>query len=282
MKNFRYYFVYFFLLFIFFYSGCGNTSGPDYPPGAVKGKIIDLSNNAPLAGATITLKSQNIACISDTAGNYVLGNIQMGTSAIDVYVIASCIDYISDTISVVGVHSNDTVTVNFSLAPSNGIYTKDDIHIQEYIDNNSYNSINLGSLISAIATSTSRDVDLRDSAGARLKFRLVSAYSSGQIPVGLSTKFADSVGYFAKSEFDTLAMFYGASVPISPNDFQRTKTNWFYASLQGSPVYPFYLEGRGSIYGLLYIKSAYIENSIFNLIVDVKINTNGQNYFIIK
>jgi|WetSurMetagenome_2_1015567.scaffolds.fasta_scaffold21486_5 hypothetical protein len=288
MKNFRYYLLIFSLLLLLFSFGCNNATGPDYPPGTVKGRILDSATHLPLAGVRITsVPVSSFSSVSDTAGYYVLGGIPMASSATTTYITATRLNYISTTIGY-WLHAEDTATINFILSPTNGVFIANDIQVQQYLGPNSFNSLDLYLLKSVIATGL-RDIDLRDSAGTGQNFRFYDSYSSGQIPGGYSTNFGNSVGYYTKEQFDTLAMYYGAHEPFDTLlDFPNTKTEPFYTPLTGSPVYPFYLYGRHSfpypnVYGLLYIKSTYIDPSnVFNVIVDVKINRNGQNLFYIK
>jgi len=285
MKVFYYFSFFLSIITLFFLYSCDSNPSnlPDYLPGAIKGRILDSATHKPLPDVTVyTIPAAPSTCQTDSAGYYFLGSVPMGSTGVNLFVIATHEDYINDTIPYF-LHTEDTATINFKLTPIHGVYLMDNIHIQEYLSQSSNNSLDLRYLCSVKATYPYRDLDLRDSAGARQKFRFVTASNSGQLPASYNTKLGDSLGYFSKSEFDTLAMYYGASEPLSPSNFPNSKTNWFYASLTGSTVYPFSL-GRSQnspIYGLLYIKSAYLDgNNVFNMIVDVKININGQNNFI--
>jgi|WetSurMetagenome_2_1015567.scaffolds.fasta_scaffold30514_2 hypothetical protein len=290
MKNFRYYISIFSLLLLLFSFGCNTANGPSYPPGTVKGRILDSATHLPLAGVRITsVPVSSLLSVSDTSGYYVLGGIPMPNSGTYVQITTSRLDYISATVT----HwllAEDTATINFALIPNHGVFIVDNIQIQEHLDLNSNSSINLSSIISKKSNDFDRDLDLLDSAGVRLKFRFVDASKSQQSPVGYETLIGRYLGNFSKSEFDTLAMYYGAGVPLSTADFPNFRTDFFYPNITNGPVFPFYLKGRfesslqePKIYGLLYIKSTYLDPSnIFNVIVDVKINKNGQNYFIIK
>ena len=62
---------------------------------------------------------------------------------------------------------------------------------------------------------------------------------------------------------------------------------YFAYPLAENSVYPVYLYGRylaaptqPKTYGLLYINSTRIENGLFVVTVDIKVNRNGMNYFI--
>jgi len=286
MKNLFFIILYFMLLC--FYCGCNNANGPDYPPGAIKGRVLDSATHKPIVRASvITIPASNLTCATDSGGYFLLGGIPMPSSAVNAHVIASATNYYNDTVGCI-IYSEDTTIINFVLAPTNGIYIIDNIHIQEYVNQNSYNSLDLNLLRTTVSNSYVRDLDLIDTSETTQRFLFVDASSSGQIPMSYTTLIGNNLGNFTKSEFDTLTMYYGAGEPLSESDFPKKSTDFFYPNLTDGPVFPFYLKGRFNInpqapkmFGLLYIKSTYLDpNNIFNVIIDIKINKNGQNYFV--
>jgi hypothetical protein len=287
MKKFQF-LLYGIIISIFFilYSCDSNPSGTaDYPPSCVKGYITDSATHKPVAGVRVFSIPGTTDCLSDTAGYYFLKDIPMSSSGTIVYIIAYRGDnkYLSDTAGRF-IFMDDTIDINFVLVPSNGVYYANNITLEEYVNSNSNSSLDMGYMRVVPQSYPYRDIDLRDSAGARTKFQFRSSGYENMY----QTKFGSSLGNFSKYDFDTLQRIYGAGDPLESNFYYDT-TNYFSTPLKELHVYPFYLKGRTEqnqspvkFYGLLYIKSAYIDpgSSLFTVIVDVKVNRNGQNYFI--
>lgn len=275
-----------FISLFFLISGCSNQSNsPDYPPGFIKGKVLDSATHNPLAGVSITTVPGASACMSDTGGNYFLSGIQMGSSGTNIIVIAARIKYLSDTIPYF-LLSDDTATINFSLRPNNGVYIADNINIEQYTGPNSYSSLDLSLLTSKQASNPYRDLDLKDSSGLAINFRLVSSHLDPAL-LSFITKVGGSLGSYTKTQFDALDKINGFGDSIPDSYFSNYNTDYFSVPLVENSVYPVYLYGRYILYpnqiktvGLLYIKNTYIDNGIFKMIIDLKVNRNGINYFI--
>jgi hypothetical protein len=271
--------------FLILYSCDSNPSEtPAYPPGSVTGRVLDSATHKPLAGVYVSSNPITFGCLTDTSGRYTLTGIPMGTSAMTAYIIYSRVKYINDTIGVT-VSSYDTSRMpDVRLIPTNGVFVGT-ITIQQYDYPESYSSLELDYLLPVMRKWFARDLDLMDSANA---FRFWSSELSPTQPKGFITRLSSSVGNYTKDEFDTLAMYYGAREPLTLADFPEDRTRYFYTPLTESPVYPFYLYGRlmanqnsPKIFGLLHIESTWLEpNNIFKVRVNVKINMNGQNFFI--
>lgn len=286
--------IYFLLLilissFFILYSCDSNPSeSPDYPSGALTGRVLDSATHHPLAGVYINTLPATFGCLTDTAGRYTLTGIQMGTTGTLINIIYSRVKYINDTVTA-WVPSDDTLHMeDVRLIPTNGVFVINDLQVQQYDYPESYSNIDLCYIYPVPTIWGMRDIDLRDSLNTKIKFQFRSS-NLDQYQPGYITKLGNSLGSFTKTEFDTLAMYYGASEPLTDADFPRDRTNYFYTPLTELSVIPFYLVGRyyqdpnlPKIYGLLYIKSTWLEpgNNRFMVKVDVKINKNGQNYFI--
>ncbi|MCX6165724.1 MAG: carboxypeptidase-like regulatory domain-containing protein [Ignavibacteriae bacterium] len=286
----------FFLLFcisiscLFLLSSCDSNPSetPAYPNGAITGRVLDSATHKPLAGVFINTIPATFGCLTDTSGKYTLTGIPMGTTAINVFIIYSRTKYINDTIVKV-IKSDDTLQMeDVRLIPTNGVFVINDLQVQQSDYPESYSNIDLCYIYPVPTIWGMRDVDLRDSLNVKLRFQFRSSHLD-LYQAGYITKLGNSLGGFTKSEFDTLTMYYGANEPLTDADFPRDRTNYFYTPLTELSVIPFYLVGRyyqdpnlPKIYGLLYIKSTWLEpsNNRFMVKVDVKINKNGKNYFI--
>lgn len=287
MKKFFYLFLLFFqILFFFLNYGCEAPTGGIYLPGFIKGTIYDSTNHRPLAGVNVQSNPISDTSFTDENGNYILSNIPMSSSGTSVWVTASKNGYITNTKGVF-VPANDTAELNIFLLPGNGVYIMDNISVRQTGISQTLSGIDLYNLRAVSITYGYRDIDLRDSASTFLRFQFRSSHLAVNYP-GFYTRFGYSLGNFSKSEFDTLAMYYGAGEPLSEADFPRDRTDYFYTPLTERSVIPFYLMGRyipnsnvPRVFGLLYIKNTWLESgsNIFWAQVDVKINRNGQNYF---
>jgi len=289
MKKVFYLLHYILISALFFLYSCDSNPSetPSYPPGSITGRVLDSGTHRPLAGVYISTIPATFGCLTDTSGRYTLTGIPMGTTGMTVQIIYSRVRYINDTVGAT-VSSYDTLRMpDVRLIPINGVLVGT-ITIQQYDYPESYSSLELDYILPVMRKWFARDIDLMDSANAKLRFRFWSSHLSLTNPIGFITKLGNSVGNYTKAEFDTLAMYYGANVPLTDADFPIYWTEYFYTPLTGSPVYPFYLYGRfaanqssSKIYGLLHIESTWLEpNNIFKVRVNVKININGQNYFI--
>ena len=165
--------------------------------------------------------------------------------------------------------------------------------IHEYFDDNSYSAMNLLNGMVVTETNSHKDIQMRDSAGMRVNFYLRSGDIALRIP-GFETKFGFYIAYnnISESEFDTLSKITNLGPTLEPSDFIRSSTSeytnpvYIRVPLTQNTVYSFYLKGKHNaaitiypVYGLLRLRSAYIQGNEFKLAVDIKINTAGQNQF---
>jgi hypothetical protein len=286
MKNIYYLFIIGFILHLVLITGCNPPAGGIYQPSVIRGRTFDSATHKPLPGVNLWTSPTSETVKSDTGGYYIISNVPMSSSATNVWIFANRVRYIADT-SRYWIYANDTFNLNISLLPENGVYVENDVILSQ-ADNEYVESCIDLVYLRAVATINFRDIDLRDSANSRLKFQFRSSSLNTSNP-GFATKFGNSLGSFTKAQFDTLAMYYGASSPLSEADFPRDRTDYFYTPLTVYSVVPFYLEGRHTpdpnfpkFYGLLYIKNSWLEagSNVFRVQVDIKINQNGQNYFI--
>lgn len=273
--------------FLSFLYGCNPSTGGIYLPSVIKGKVIDSSTHKPLAGVTIKSIPASDGAMTDTSGSYILTNVPMSSSGTGVWVIAEKVQYVTVTKGV-WVPAGDTVIQNIAMVPGNGVFAWNDIKVYRYENNQSISSIDLNNFRTYPITYLMRDIDLKDSADVGLRYQFRSSHLDVNYP-GYGTFFGNSMGNFRKSDFDTLMMYYGAHEPLDSIDFPNDRTNKFFTPLEENSVYPFYLISRyranpgiPKIYGLLYLKSAEYEafSGRFMVTVDVKINRNGQNYFL--
>jgi hypothetical protein len=271
--------------FIFIW-GCtpNQSTSPDYPSSCLKGIILDSATHKPLAGVNVTTVPGSNSCISDTSGYYFLSGIPMSSSGTNLLVLAYRVNYDNDTVPYF-LLSNDTVTINFCLSPSDGVYITNNIEVFQNTNQNSYSSLDLELLTAKMLSNPYRDLDMLDSSGLGIRYKLRSAH----IPVNFSfiAKIGNSLGNFTKYQFDTLAKIYDAGDSIQDSYFTRYETDYFIDPLTENSVFPFYAYGRYLIspnhnktFGLIYLKSTRIENGVFILTVDIKENKKGLNDFI--
>ena len=285
MKN-LYNFILFLLVSAFlFIAGCqtNQSTSPDYPPSCLKGKVTDAGSHNPLAGVNITTIPGVNVCLSDTGGNYFLSGIPMSSSGTNLIIVASRIRYLTDTIPYF-LLADDTAIVNIELTPSNGIFYANNLDVYQNTNPSSYSSLDFGFMITRMISSSIRDLDLMDSMGLGLQYRFISSSLYGGY---FDTRAGNSLGKFTKYQFDTLAKIYDAGDSIQDSYFSKDRTGYFAYPLAENSVYPVYLYGRylaaptqPKTYGLLYINSTRIENGLFVVTVDIKVNRNGMNYFI--
>ena len=161
--------------------------------------------------------------------------------------------------------------------------------IFEYFDDNSRSAMNLLTGVVLPETDGNKDIQMRDSSGMRLNFFLRSGDLALRIP-GYETDFGQFIAYdnITLSEFDTLSKITNLGTTLEPSDFTRQSTEeysnpkYIRTPLTQNTVYSFYLKGKSPvtpIFGMLRLRSAFIQGNEFNLAVDVKINTAGQNQF---
>jgi hypothetical protein len=154
------------------------------------------------------------------------------------------------------------------------------------------------------ADNNMKDIHLSDSnsTGANFFFRSgdLGLDEHGNLVIldalaGDETKFGATISYSSvtQSQFDTLKVIPSFTNVSNPGGFflnDRTDNydnpKFFNAPLTHNTVYSFWLKGKSSIlpndvYGVLYLKSARYNpgNGDFEVTIDVKINTAGQNDF---
>jgi len=231
----------------------------------------------------LTTSPATEGAITDTNGYFLISDIQMPTSAVNLHVIASKQGYVVDTFQVI-IYSNDTANISFAMVPTNGIFTTDGLILNQYTSATSLSGVNMYDMI--VEQDMTYDVDIKFRNNANIVY-LKTAYETSTNS-GLATKFSPFLGSFTKHEFDTLASYYGASNPISPTvDFPYDNTSILLTDSVKNNVYAFYLKGRYSpgytrVYGLVHIDSAWFDapSNSYKIMIDAKINKNEQNYFI--
>ena len=285
----KFYFVLFslsILLILISTNGCKNSTSVDYPSSILYGRVVDSSTHSPIDSAYVNTDPPASGCYTDANGNYRLGDISMPSSGKNCYLVVMKGNYETARIGL-WILAGDSLNVDVSLLSSNAVFLKDNLILQQYSNLQSLSSADLVNMVPTAGNYTYRDIDFRDSMSLGQRFQFRSAFND-QVNIGLETKFGNSLGNFTKYQFDTLKMIYGANEPLNENDFPLTKTPYFTAPLAENSVYPFYLKGRTalnpgshSIYGLLYLEAAWIDQGTLNVRLDIKENRSGQNYFII-
>ena len=161
--------------------------------------------------------------------------------------------------------------------------------IHEFFDNNSQSAMNLLTGTVVNENDPNKDIQMRDSSGTRVNFFLRSG-DQAIIIRNSRTLFGQNIAYahMTESEFDTLSQITNLGPTLEPADFYRISTaeytnpTYFNAPLTQNTVYSCYLQGKSPvtpIYCMIRLRSAFIQGGEFNLAVDVKLNTAGQNQF---
>jgi len=165
--------------------------------------------------------------------------------------------------------------------------------IHEWFNDNDLSAMNLLTGTVVNEHDQNKDIQLRDSSGTRNNFYLRSGDISLRIP-GFETKFGMYIAYdnITASEFDTLSKIINLGSALEPSDFTKVSTaeytnpTYFNAPLVQNTVYSFYLKGKhdasitpNPVYGMLRLRSAFMQGGGFRIAVDVKINTAGENQF---
>ena len=162
--------------------------------------------------------------------------------------------------------------------------------IKQWIDDNSQSAMNLLTGTVVNEHDANKDIQMRDSGftSAPTKFYFRSGDQAIRIP-GSRTLFGQFIAYdnMTEAEFDTLSKITNLGSTLEPADFYRVSTDeytppYFSAPLTQNTVYSFYLVDKSTttdIYGMIRLRSAFIQAATFNLAVDVKINTAGENQF---
>jgi len=172
------------------------------------------------------------------------------------------------------------------------------ITISEFINASSLSSIDLYTGVAVDANNAVRDAELADSTAIGAGFDRFyvrsgdGSYDPTDAP-GQETKFVPFFNTrntaYSQSSFDTIT-YIGAPGNLVASDFYRYSMYSLGRSFTNTDVrvYGFWLKGKkvslglsNEVYGLIYLKSipSATVGSEYKLVVDVKINTKGQNDF---
>lgn len=169
------------------------------------------------------------------------------------------------------------------------------ISVNEFLTEFSTSSIDLYAGTNLLANDGNRDAELSDSSafGPNVFFVRSGDGSTDNRAPGLETRFAPFFSTrsatFTQVQFDAITKIDVTHDPLLPSDFTRHSTYSFTGTFNSSDirVYGFWLQGKKAayglskeVYGLMYLKSVEDPGSgLFRLVIDIKINTNGQNDF---
>lgn len=276
-----------------YFLGC-EVQQASYEDTGIGGTIIDSSTKRPIAGVSVTLDLLKSSVLTDSNGFFYIGKIHVPSSAGNFNISFTKPGY--NTINAFAIlYAGDTTKrMNFAMySPSiNSVFIANDLVVSEYENKWSMGILNLYHLfVTNDSIWYDDDAVLLDSAGTNSNFTF-HAGGYAQPVTGWDTRFTRLLGYYSQYDFDTLSQINVGGRPIDPSiDFPTQLTNSFNAPLTQSPVYGFYLLGRYNydpsyprVYGLLRIDNFYFDNAsnTYKAVVDVKINRNEQNYFLMK
>jgi len=258
------------------------------------GTIIDSSTKRGIQGVSITVDQLKFSTVTDSNGFFYIGKIGVPSSAGNYGVSCTKTGYEPVSFYVVLYAGDTTRRVNFAMYNKslNNVFVANNLVVSEYFNKKSLSMLNLYSLF-VTDDSNWYDIDavLLDSSNTRNNFTF-HAGGYAQPTTGWDTRFTNLLGYYSQYDFDTLSRIDVGQRPINPfTDFPAQITQSFNAPLTQSPVYGFYLYGRyyyapsyPRVYGLLRIESFYFDNASnsYKAVVDVKINRNEQNYFLVN
>ena len=272
----------FFLISLLNYSGCGLNYSSDYF-GSLKGVVRDSTTHLGLNGVRITTSPGSLDINADELGNFEIKNIPMSNSFGFVTLMASRPRYLTNTVSI-KLTSDDTVNIMLALIPFDKVSVARGLVLNQFVDYFSFDAINLTNFF--VERDIQYDVDVKFRNYGNLMY-IISGYNNVTTD-GFQTKFSPLLGKCTLKEFDTLASYYGASEPLDPiTDFPFDNTELIPADNVRNNIFAFYLKGRYShgnsyrIYGLMHIDSVWIAGTgLYKMLLDVKINTLGQNYFV--
>ena len=280
MKNLDYYIIIlFFSIGIISYQSCSLVSPTQYT-GHIKGIVRDSTTLEKLDRVHFNTIPFTRDTVSDIYGNYTL-DMPLSNSTETVTIFISRIGYKSETLNI-AVKSDETKTIDFGLIPSKGIFIQDGLILDQNITNTSFSAVNLKDFV--VEQDRMPDVDLKFRNDST-RLYLITGYDN-IAGFGYDIKFSNALGTMTKSQFDTLASYYGASDPINPDiDFPNSKTLKYLYQDAKNQVYAIYLKGRyipGTLhsYGLIHIDSVWTAAGLYKMMIGVKINIVGQNYFI--
>jgi hypothetical protein len=281
------------VLLVSYFLGCENQQA-SYENTGLGGIVRDSSNKKGLPGVTITINPMAYSTVTDSNGFFYIGEIGVPTSAGNFTVTCAKEGY--DSLNFLTVlHAGDTtkrVNVSMFNIVTTSVFIANDLVVSEYLTPRSLSMLNLyGLFVSDDSIYYNNDVFLSDSSKTRKNFTFLAGGYAEPNP-GLDTRFTNLLGFYSQYDFDTLSRIDVGPRAINPNtDFPTQITKSFNDPLTQSPVYGFYLLSRyiydpsyPRVYGLLRIDNFYFDNSSnsYKAVVDVKINRNGQNYFLIN
>jgi hypothetical protein len=276
-------FIFIYCVILIYFYGCDLSSTSGYY-GNLKGKVNDSTTHEGLNSVHITTIPASQDTIADADGNFTLTNIPMSNSSGTVTIIASRPRYITNIITV-DLKSDDTVNVRLALLPADEVFFAYGLLLNQYENFYSLSAVNLRNI--RVLREYEFEVDARFRNNQNNVY-LKTGYDE-LTTEGFQTKFSPLIGKYSETEFDTLARYYGASEPIDPYiDFPYNNTTPTPAPSARNNVYAFYLKGRYSpgnsyrIYGLVHVDSSwyYGPTKQYKILIDVKINTLEQNYFV--
>jgi hypothetical protein len=270
------------ILLLYFY-GCDLSSSSGYF-GNLKGIVNDSATHEGLNSVRITTIPPSQDTIADANGNFKLTNIPMSNSFGTVTLIASRPRYITNMITV-DLKSDDTINVRLALIPADEVFFAYGLLLTQYENLYSLSAVNFRNIRVLREYEMEADARFRNTQN---EVYLKTGYDELST-AGFQTKFSPLIGKYTKSEFDTLAGYYGAHDPLDPyTDFPYNNTPLTSPPGARNNVYAFYLKGRYSpgnsyrIYGLVHVDSSwfYYPTNQFKIVLDVKINVLEQNYFV--
>jgi CarboxypepD_reg-like domain len=280
------------LSFVYIF-GCNNQQA-SYEDTGVGGTVIDSSTKKGIPGVSVQLDQAKTSTVTDSNGNYYIGKIPVPSSAGNYYLTFSKYGYNTIKSFAILYAGDTTKKVNLTMysQSSNSVFIANNLVVTKYVNKWSLGILNLYSLfVTNDSIATDIDAVLMDSSGTNSNF----AFNAGNFALpntGWTTRFTTLLGYYSQYEFDTLSRIEVGGRPIIPGtDFPAQSTSYFNTPLLQSPVYGFYLFGRYNydpsyprVYGLLRIDSFYYDNisGTYKAVVDIKINRNEQNYFLLK
>ena len=169
------------------------------------------------------------------------------------------------------------------------------ISVNEFLTEFSTSSIDLYAGTNLLANDGNRDAELSDSSAfvPDVFFVRSGDGSTDNRAPGLETRFAPFFNTrsatFTQVQFDAITKIDVTHDPLIASDFTRHSTYSFTGSFNSTDirVYGFWLQGKRAaygltkeVYGLMYLKSVEDPGTgLFRLVIDIKINTNGQNDF---
>lgn len=276
-----------------YFLGC-EVQQASYQDTGIGGIVIDSSTKKPIQGVSVSLDMLKSSVLTDSNGFYYIGKISVPSSAGNFNITFSKAGYNTVTAYTVLYAGDTTKKLNLTMynPTSSSVFIANDLVVSEFTTKLSYGILNLYHLfVTNDSIWYDNDAVLLDSAGTNSNFSFHAGGYAQPVP-GWDTRFTNLLGYYSQYDFDTLSKIPVGGRPLDPStDFPTQTTQSFNAPLTQSPVYGFYLLGRYNyavgyprVYGLLRIENFYFDNAsnTYKAVVDVKINRNEQNYFLLN